>query len=160
MKLNTTLYVSPIITEGKFDDVYIEDTSYQLDRNNSILRINFEMYYFRNDQRIVISSASLAFQGMNDDEISTNVKTLFKYTDSNETHGLIQYFIDNEGAYPENSEIVEWGFPSFEDALTYLDGGSFQSPELFPKNDFVRDWILNSVVMKGEAIGQQFQFVQ
>lgn len=158
MKLNTTLYVSPIITEGKFDDVFIEDTSFELDRINSILRINFEMFYFRNEQRIVLSFASLAFQGMNSDEISTNRKTLFKFENS-EPQGLIQYFIDNNGEYPENAEIVDWGFPSFEDALIYLDGGSFQNPELFPKNDFVRNWILNSVVMKGEVIGQQFQFV-
>lgn len=157
MKLNTALYVSPIITEGKFDDVFIEDTSYELDRQNSILRINFEMYYYRNEQRIVLAKSSLGFEGMNDDLISTNRKTLFKYEDS-EPQGLIQYFIDNNGSYPENAEIVDWGFPSFEDALTYLDGGSFQSPELFPINDFVRNWILNSVVMKGETIGQQFQF--
>ncbi|KIQ22643.1 hypothetical protein RT99_05915 [Flavobacterium sp. MEB061] len=160
MKLNTTLYVSPIVTEGKFDDVYIEDTSFELNRKDSILRINFEMFYFRDGKRTVISTASLGFQGMNDDVNSTNEKTLFKFNDSEDTHGLIQYFLDNNGMYPENSEIVNWGFPSFEDALTYLNGGSFQNPELHPVNDFVKDWIRNSVIMKSEAIGNQFEFVE
>jgi hypothetical protein len=56
--------------------------------------------------------------------------------------------------------MVDWGFPSFEDALTYLSGGSFQSPELLPINDFVKNWIKSSVVMKGEYIGTQFEFVE
>ena len=56
--------------------------------------------------------------------------------------------------------MVDWGFPSYEDALLYLNGGSFQSPEIQPVNEFVKAWILNNVVMKGEFIGKQFQFVE
>ena len=61
---------------------------------------------------------------------------------------------------PENYFMVDWGFPSYEDALLYLNGGSFQSPEIQPVNEFVKAWILNNVVMKGEFIGKQFQFVE
>jgi hypothetical protein len=64
------------------------------------------------------------------------------------------------GDYPTNYTMIDWGYPSYEDSLTYLSGGSFQTPELQPVNDFVKAWILNTVIMKGEYIGIQFEFVE
>lgn len=162
MKLQSQTYVSPILTEGTFSNVFIEETSVQIKRKETYLRIKFDMYYQRNNETILLASYPLAFQGMNDDELSTNRKATFKFlddTDEQKPRGLIEYIVENQGAYPTNYKMIDWGYPSYEDALTYLSGGSFGSPEIQPVNDFVKAWILNTVIMKGQFIGVQFQFV-
>lgn len=159
MKLKAINYTSPILTEGKFDNVFIEETSFELKRNDSYFRINFEMYYLIGQERVVLEKAYLAFQGMNNDANSSNETATFQFNDSEEIHGLIEYLEKNNGAFPENFTMVNWGFPSFEDALSYLIGGSFESPEIHPANEFVKNWIKNKIAMKGEFIGKQFEFV-
>ena len=163
MKLTAQNYNSPILTEGKFENVAIEETAITLKRQDSYLKIDFEMYIEKEGQIVVLDKSTIAFQGMNDDEVSTNRTSTFKFkddTEEQEPRPLIPYLNENGGNYPENYEMVDWGYPSYEDALTYLSGGSFQSPELHPINEFVRAWILNTVIMKGEFIGKQFQFVE
>lgn len=163
MKLTAQIYNSPILTEGKFENVFIEETAITLKRQDSYLRIDFDMYIEKDGQILILDKSSIAFQGMNDDEISTNRTATFKFlndTEEQEPRGLIEYLTNNNGNYPENYYMVDWGCPSYEDALLYLNGGSFQSPEIQPVNEFVRAWILNTVVMKGEFIGKQFQFVE
>lgn len=163
MKLTAQIYNSPIITEGKFENVSIEETAITLKRQDSYLRIDFDMYIEKEGQIIVLDKSSIAFQGMNNDENSTNRKSTFKFLndpEEQEPRGLIAYLAENSGNYPENFRMIDWGFPSYEDALLYLNGGSFQNPEIQPVNEFVKAWILNTVVMKGEFIGVQFQFVE
>lgn len=163
MKLTAPIYNSPIPTEGKFENVFIEETAITLKRKDSYLKIDFDMYIEKDNQIITLDKSSIAFQGMNDDETTTNRKSTFLFLDDpeeQEPRGLIEYLTENQGAYPENYKMVDWGFPSYEDALAYLSGGSFQSPEIYAVNDFVRQWILNTVIMKGEFIGVQFQFVE
>jgi hypothetical protein len=161
MKLHSQTYTSPVLTEGTFNNVFIEETSLQLKRQENYLKIDFEMYYFKNNEKVIIAESYLAFQGMNEGGYSTNKKATFKFLDDTEEEprGLIDYVAENEGAYPENYTMINWGYPSFEDALNYLSGGSFENPEIQPVNDFVKAWILNTVIMKGEFIGVQFQFV-
>jgi len=163
MKLAAQIYNSPILTEGKFENVFIEETAITLKRKDSYLKIDFDMYIEKDNQIIVLDKSSIAFQGMNSDSNSTNRKSTFLFlndSEEQEPRGLIDYIMANQGAYPENFKMVDWGYPSYEDALTYLSGGSFQSPELQPINEFVRAWILNTVIMKGEYIDVQFQFVE
>lgn len=163
MKLTSQIYNSPILTEGKFENVSIEETAITLKRQDSYLRIDFNMYIEKEGKLIVLDSSSIAFQGMNEDENSTNRRATFKFlndTEEQEPRPLIPYLNENGGNYPENYFMVDWGFPSYEDVLLYLNGGSFQSPEITPVNEFVKDWILNTVVMKDEFIGKQFQFVE
>ncbi|WP_281237833.1 hypothetical protein [Flavobacterium praedii] len=163
MKLTAQIYNSPILTEGKFENVTIEETAITLKRQDSYLRIDFDMYVEREGQIVVLDKSTIAFQGMNDDEVSTNRTSTFKFkddTEEQEPRPLIPYLNENGGNYPENYFMVDWGYPSYEDALLYLNGGSFQNPEISPVNEFVKQWILNTVVMKGEFIGKQFQFVE
>lgn len=163
MKLQSQAYTSPIATEGIFSTVFIEETSIQLKRQENYLKIDFEMYCLRNNERVILAKNHLAFQGMNIDESSTNRKATFKFiddTEEQEPRGLIDFIMNNQGDYPENYQMIDWGYPSYEDALNYLSGGSFESPEIHPANDFVKAWILNTVIMKGEFIGNQFQFVE
>lgn len=163
MKLQAQNYKSPILTEGNFQNVFIEETSIQIKRQENYLRIDFQMYYLVNSEKVLLAKHYLAFQGMNDSGYSTNRKATFKFNedlDEQEPRGLIEYITENEGVYPENYQMIDWGYPSFEDALNYLSGGSFENPEIQPVNDFVKAWILNTVIMKGEFIGNQFQFVE
>lgn len=163
MKLTSQIYNSPILTEGKFENVFIEETAITLKRKDSYLRIDFDMYVVIEGQIVFLDKSTIAFQGMNTDSISTNRKSTFKFlndSEEQEPRSLIDYIMGNGGNYPESYQMVYWGYPSYEDALTYLSGGSFQSPELYPINEFVKAWILNTVVMKGEFIGKQFQFVE
>jgi hypothetical protein len=190
MKLKAPIYVSPNLLQGTFENVFIEDVSFELKRQEKYLRINFDMYYINSEQKIILESNYIAFQGMNGDYNSTNRKATFRFnaepieetlgktepeTDAPEIdpeelptdpifptedpiYGLIDYVIEH-GEYPTNYTMVDWGYASFEDALTYLTGGSFQEPELQPANDFVKYWILNTIVMNSELIVNQFQFV-
>lgn len=162
MKLIAPIFISPILTEGTFSNVAIEETSFQIQRKQSYLRIDFSMYLEDNPE-VVLKTAYLAFQGTNADENNTNRKATFKFNDDavdQEPRGFIDYIMENAGAYPVNYTMIDWGFPSYEDALTYLIGGTFDNPEIQPANDFVKAWILNTVIIKGELIGKQFQFIQ
>ena len=161
MKLTAQIYNSPILTEGKFENVFIEETSTTLKRKDSYLRIDFDMYIEREGRILVLDRSNIAFQGTNTEEYSTNRKATFKFNDDSEEvepRGFIEY-LTNNGNYPENYYMVDWGHPSYEDVLQYINGGSLQSPELHPISEFVKAWILNTVMIKGEFIGKQFQFV-
>lgn len=87
MKLKSEIYVSPILTEGTFKDVIIEDVSIQHKRIDDYLQITFEMYYIVNEQKVVLETNTLSFQGMNDNPNSTNRKATFKFKDNDRIHG-------------------------------------------------------------------------
>jgi len=161
MKLQAINYTSPIPTEGKFTDVFIEETKIELKRKENYLRIDFDMYYLLNNVPVVLASNYVAFQGMESDAVNTNRKVTFKFNndpEEQEPRGLIDYLMNNGGAYPTDFKMIDWGYPTYEQALNFLTGGSFASPEIHPLNEFVKGWILNTVIMKGEFIGNQFQF--
>ena len=54
MKLTAQNYNSPILTEGQFENVFIEETAITLKRKDSYLRIDFEMYIEREGQIVVL----------------------------------------------------------------------------------------------------------
>lgn len=72
---------------------------------------------------------------------------------------LFKYVAEN-GAFPADYEIVDWGFPTYQTVLLNFDGGNLEAPELFLNNDFAKGWLLNNVYMKGEALFKQFNFVE
>lgn len=161
MKLTAPIFISPILTEGTFTNVAIEETSFEIKRKQSYLRIDFSMY-LQDKPEVVLETAYLAFHGMDADIVSSNRKATFKFNDDSkeqEPRGLIQYITENQ-AYPTNHTMIDWGNPTFEQALNYLTGGTFASPEINPANQFVKDWILNTIIMKSELIGKQFKFVE
>jgi hypothetical protein len=161
MKLIATTYVSPNPQEGTFTNVIIEDTTYQIKRQKKQFRVEFSMFLESNPD-VVLDSTFLEFTGMNADEMNSNRKTTFRFnsdTFGQEPRGLIEYITENAGVFPTDYTMVDWGFPSFEDALTYLTGGTLSNPELNPSSDFVKGWLLYNVGMKWEKIGVQFTFV-
>jgi len=161
MKLKAAIYNSPNPKEGTFHDVIIEETAFEIQRHQSYFRIDFAMY-LQDKPEVVLETAYLAFQGMDADEVNSNRKATFKFNtdpEEQEPRGFIQWVTENQ-AYPTNHTMIDWGFPTYEQAMSYLTGGSFSSPEIQPLNQFVKDWILNTVLMKNELIGAQFQFVE
>ena len=160
MKLIASNYTSPILTEGTFENVAIEDTSFELKRNDSYLRIEFKTY-LQDTPEVILVTSSLAFQGMDAHPNNTTRKATFKFiddTEEQEPRGLIKWLIDNKGVYPTNYKMIDWGYPSYEQALIFLTGGTLDNPEINPINKFVEDWIKNTLVMKSEFVGKQFEF--
>lgn len=160
MKLIAAVYTSPNPKEGIFHNVVIEETSFQLQRKENYFKIDFAMY-LQDKPEVVLETAYLAFQGMDTDEINSNRKATFKFNDDSEEQeprGLIQWVTKNQ-KYPTNFRMIDWGFPTCEQALNYLTGGTFDNLEIMPRDQFVKNWILNTIQMKGELIGNQFQFV-
>ena len=161
MKLTALIYNSPNPKEGTFTNVVIEETAFQIQRKETYFRIDFAMY-LQDAPEVVLETAYLAFQGMDADENNSNRKATFKFnddTEEQEPRGFIQWVTENQ-AYPTNFTMIDWGFPTYQQALNYLSGGSFASPEIQPINQFVKDWILNTIIMKNELIANQFQFVE
>jgi hypothetical protein len=74
---------------------------------------------------------------------------------------MLQYLQDNEGVAPENFEVIDWGYPTYEDAINYFSGGTIEEPELFIANTFARQWLLSNIIMKGKSIsdGNSFEFI-
>jgi hypothetical protein len=85
MKLQAQTYISPILTEGTFENVFIEETKFEVKRKDKYFAITFEMYCFKNEQRVLLDTSVLAFLGMNNDEVNSNRKTIIQYEHQEET---------------------------------------------------------------------------
>lgn len=71
---------------------------------------------------------------------------------------LLQYLYTHEGNLPEEFEVLDWGYPNFEDALSYFSGGDRSNLDISITNPFARDWFRNTLVMDNQKI-TQFNFV-
>lgn len=207
MKLHAQVYTSPLLTEGYFNEVFIEEISFENKRVDNYFRVNFEMYIIKDNKRVILERPFLAFQGMKADKDSTNrvaiINTLNpKYTTQMaeipytiqvpnpnyevEVEGseefiivpnpdydrlidliplridipLLQYLVESNGVLPEDYKVLEWGYPNYEDVLQYFEGGTFTNPELIISNPFAREWLKNNLMIKGDKIGEQFEFVE
>ena len=67
----------------------------------------------------------------------------------------------HEGVLPDDYTIVDWGYPTYEDAITYFSGGTINAPELFIDNPFAREWLKVNLLMKLKSIsdGNTFEFI-
>jgi len=171
MKLTAPIYQSPNEKEGTFKDVFFEDVSYTRNRIDKTLIIVFEMYYFKNEKRIVLSRLEQSFIGNEGDEVSTN-QTLFveidnpDYDAQNPDSSLkvtIPLF-GPDGNYNFNPEttpftVVDFGYPTCEKVLQYFEGGTLENPEIIINNPLAMEFVLNKFSVKNEALGVQFQFV-
>lgn len=201
MKLFVETYKSPYPTQGVFENVFIEDVAYRINRTDNLFIVHFQMYYFTEDaKRVVLDETQLSFRGTNLDmqngSPTTNKTAVIKLLDfmydpeipqfletpnpdyDENTEGsqpflysanpeyipesgevpLLQYLSNNNGQFPASYEMVEWGFPTYEDALQYFEGGTLDLPELSIINPFAKEWLKNTLQMKGEPI-LQFEFI-
>lgn len=199
MRLKSTNYISPIPTEGKFDEVFIEEKLFSIEKGRKYMSIEFEMYYFRDGVKVELDTRTIAFYGIAGDSVTSNKLAVISVPNENyqaevdavpmtvevtnpETNEIsvmpnpnhdaqvaavphnvtvpfLQYLYTHEGNLPEVYEIVDWGYPNFEDALKYFNGGDRTNPDITISNPFAKEWVKNNIIMKGEAIGVQFDFV-
>jgi hypothetical protein len=163
MKLFTQEYTSPQIGEGTFKNVFIEDTFFMPKRKDNHLTIGFEMYVEKDGEKIVIAEASIGFQGKNADAVNSNRTTLVSIVDPETservTVPMLAYLKENGGVLPVDYKIIDYGHPTQEDALVYFTGGTLKNPELKVLDPFAREWLKNTLAMKGEFMGVQFEFL-
>jgi hypothetical protein len=168
MKLQAKTYNSPVPNQGTFSDVQIEETQIKFKRNEKYLAITFEMFTQEDETRTVLAVNTLAFQGMNDDANNSNRTALARVPNPDvleEEIGSEKEFINvpllpllEAGTLPAEATISDYGHPTFEDALKYFDGGTLDAPELTLENDFAKQWLLNTLLMNGQKVGEQFTF--
>lgn len=171
MKLFCQNYVSPLETEGKFENVYFEDVSYTRNRLSNSLIIIFEMYFIKNNKRIVLQRLEKSFVGNEGDEMSTN-RTLFveianpdynvEIEGSQEKLTVPLFGSDGNYSFDVQTipfEIVDFGYPTCEKVLQYFEGGTLENPEITVTNPLAQGFVLNEFKRENEPLGVQFNFI-
>ncbi|GIZ09970.1 hypothetical protein [Flavobacterium sp. UMI-01] len=167
MKLIAPIYVSPLDSEGQFQNVEINDTEIIIQGEN-FFSVKFDMTYQKNDRTILLGSHTLSFLGDEGDEQSSNrttkISILNPEYDSEDpeskprlTVPMLAYIAEN--GMPEDYQMVDWGFPTAEKARQMFTGGSLDDPRVELTDPFARQWLLNTLNFKGEKAIVQFQFV-
>lgn len=186
MKLipKTGKYISPQPHQGEFQNAFIEDREIILKRKKNYLAVVFVLAYMHNGKEVILYQKKVEFIGLeNDYENSTNQTTYFKYPnpafDPNfaidefsteedfqktvewiENVKLMEYLEQNNEVMPEGAVITEYGYPTYEAALDYFEGGTLASPEIIITDPLAIGFFLNKLEMNGEIVGKQFQFEQ
>ncbi|SDZ90685.1 hypothetical protein SAMN05443667_101244 [Flavobacterium gillisiae] len=169
MKLIATIYNSPIPTEGIFNNVEINDVQLIINSNGNYFSVKFDMTVEKNGNKVLLDTVTLGFEGNEGDEVSSNRTTTISIlnpdfnTEIEESKerivvALFDYLTANGGVLPTDFFFVDYGYPTGQKAKATFIGGELNSPKLFLEDPFAREWLLNTIVMKGEKIGVQFQF--
>ena len=170
MKLEAQTYTSPLLNQGTFTNVTIEDVCLTHKRNEKYISIAFEMSYLKNDQKVVLDTIAMGFLGMENDEVSSNRTTTFsipnpdydaQIEDSQEriTVPLFAYLMANNGIMPADYVMVDYGYPTYEKVMQYFEGGTLESPEINITAPLAIGFLMNNLIMNGEAVGNQFTIV-
>ena len=175
-------YISPIPTQGEFNNAYIEDREIILKRKENYLAVVFVLAYQRDGKEVILYQKKVEFIGLESDyKNSTNQTSYFKYPnpefdpqfvpDENSTEAdfqktiewfenveLMKYLRANNGILPEGAVITEYGYPTYEAALQYFTGGTLESPEIHITDPLAIGFFVNKLEMNGEKVGVQFEF--
>ena len=148
-------YTHPNPSFGTFQGVTVTDVCITHKHLEKYLSIIFEMSYLKDDSKVILGTSSLAFLGMNDDEVNSNQTA---YVEVNgETIPLLQWLSENNGELGD-AVITDYGYPTYEDALTYFDGGNFENPEITLSNHIAIGFVLSKLIINNEAVGVQLMF--
>lgn len=170
MKLHAAIYTSPLLNQGTFTNVTIEDVCLIHKKNEKYISIAFEMSYLKNNQKVVLDNVTLGFLGMENDQVSSNKTTTFSVPNpdydsqlegSQEriTVPLFAYLMDNKGVMPTDYVMVDYGYPNYEKVMQYFEGGTLESPEINITEPLAIGFLMNNLIMNGEAVGNQFKIV-
>lgn len=170
MKLLAQTYVSPLLSQGTFENVTIEDVCLIHKRHDNYIAIGFEISYVKNGQKVVLDTKEMGFLGMENDVVSSNRTTTMsipnpdydaQIEDSEEriTVPLFAYLMANNGVMPQDYEIVDFGWPTYEKVMQYFEGGTLENPEITISAPLAIGFLMNNLVMNGEAVGVQFVMV-
>lgn len=161
MKLISQIYNSPILTEGVFTAVEINDVQLVLNSNENYLSVKFEMSHEKNGERVVLETNTLAFLGNENDKMSSNRTTVISIPNPDvEGERIVVPMFDYiaQNGMPQDYQIEDWGYPTAEKAKMMFTGGTLLNPKINLEDDFAKAWLLNTLVFKGEKVGVQFQF--
>lgn len=170
MKLNAQTYVSPKLEQGTFTNVTIEDVCLTHKRHDNYIAIGFEMSYIKNDKKVILDTVEMGFLGMENDVVSPNRTTTMsipnpdydaQLEDSKPriTVPLFAYLAANNGVMPQDYEMVDFGWPTYEKVMQYFEGGTLNNPEITISAPLAIGFLMNNLVMNGEAVGVQFTMV-
>lgn len=169
MKLLAKNYNSPLATQGTFQDVFIEDVCITHKRIEKYLSITFQMYFIKNNQRINLCETTLAFLGMENDEVSTNQTTFVSIPNANydvanieSTEKITVPLFGSNGNFTFDVtaipfEVVDFGYPTYEKVMSYFNGGTLFSPEILISEPLAIGFLMNKLIMNGEPVGVQFK---
>ena len=170
MKLKSEKYESPLVNQGTFTNVTIEDVCLIHKRSEKYIAITFEMSYLKNDQKVILDTISMGFLGMENEEVSSNRTTTFSIpnpdydvqiegSEERVTVPLFTYLMDNNGIMPVDYVMVDYGYPTYEKVMQYFEGGTLANPEIHITDPLAVGFLMNNLVMNGEAVGTQFTIV-
>jgi hypothetical protein len=170
MKLIAQTYASPLINQGTFDNVIIQDVSLTHKRLEKYISIGFEMSYVKNGQKVILDTKKMGFLGMENDEVSSNETTTFSIpnpdyktqiegSEERITVPLFDYLIKHQGVMPADYVIVDYGYPTYEKVMQYFEGGTLESPEINITVPLAIGFLLSKLIMNGEPVGNQFTMV-
>jgi hypothetical protein len=170
MKLIAQTYVSPKANQGTFNNVQIIDSALTHKRDDKYLSITFEMFFLKNDKKVVLDTVTMGFLGMENDVVSSNRTTImsipnpdydvtFEGSQERVVVPLFAYLMENSGVMPTDYQIVDFGFPTYEKVMKYFTGGTLDAPEIFITDPLAIGFLMNNLVINGEAVGNQFAMV-
>jgi hypothetical protein len=170
MKLIAPIYNSPSPLQGSFENVTIEDVSITHKREDKYLAIGFEMSYVKNGQKVVLDIKEMGFLGMENDIVSSNRTTTFSIpnpdydpqiegSEKRITVPLFAYLMANNGVMPSDYVMVDYGYPTYEKVMPYFEGGTLESPEINITAPLAIGFLMNNLIMNGEAVVNQFTIV-
>ena len=167
MKLQAQTYVSPKLGQGTFTDVTIEDVCLTHKRHDNYIAIGFEMSCIKNGQKVVLDTKEMGFLGMENDVVSSNRTTTMSIPNPDYdaqiegsveriTVPLFDYLMANGGAMPQDYEMIDYGYPTYEKVMHYFEGGTLENPEITISEPLAIGFLMNNLIMNGEAVGVQF----
>lgn len=183
MKLITKTgeYISPLATQGKFEGAYIEDVEIVHRRKDKFLSVMFALNYYQKGAEFTIAKKLLTFKGLNADDNNTNQTAFVKvlnpdydsdFVEDEDTtteeylHKTSEFFIKpllehlaaNGGKLNKTDVITDFGYPTYEEVVTYFDGGDFDTPAISLSNPIAQGFVLSKLIINGQAAGVQFKF--
>lgn len=148
-------YMHPNPAFGVFQNVIVQDVSVIHKRLEKYLSITFEMSYLKDGLKVILGIGTLSFLGMNNNEVNSN-QTAYVEVEG-ETIPLLQWLSENNGELGD-AVITDYGYPTYEDALTYFNGGTFEDPEITLTNPIAMGFVLSKLIINNEHVGAQLMF--
>lgn len=151
MILKAETYVSPLLTQGEFKEVQLEDVGLVHKRFEKYLSVAFNLSYIKDDNKIVIAKGDVDFFG--NDSIPTLVNLYGD--DGHITVNLFEYLKEGN-KIPEYYTIIDYGYPSYSDIIEYIEGGSLTNPEIRITSEIIQEIFLNCLIINGQTAKEQF----
>jgi len=65
----------------------------------------------------------------------------------------------HNGVMPTDYVMVDYGYPTYEKVMQYFEGGTLESPEINITAPLAIGFLMNNLIMNGEAVGNQFTLI-